>query len=121
VADVRDETPSIGLVEIADVLRRVMRGQTTAAVMRGSDTRNKEPGMRFVADGFTISMHLEAESLDYVEWAEAPDGRYCAFDDWYQAAMKADLEVIDPLEMLTENERAVLQSVLSGSPSVPEP
>jgi len=80
----------------------------------------KEPEVRFAADGFTISVYLEAGALDYVEWAEAPDGRYCAFDDWYQAAMKADLEFTDPLEMLSENERTVLQRVLSETPSTPE-
>jgi hypothetical protein len=116
---VQGQAPSISLIEVADVLRRVIRGQAAATVIRGPHAPSKEPEVRFVADGFIISIYLEAGSLDYVEWAEAADGRYCAFDDWYQVAMKADLEFTDPLEMLSEKERAVLQRVLTEAPSAP--
>jgi len=110
---VRDESPAIGLSEVADVLRRVLRKESRFAVIRGESEPGQEAALRLIADGFTISVHHEAGRLDYVEWAEAPDGRYCAFDDWYQAAMKADQEFADPLEMLSEQEQAALQAALS--------
>jgi hypothetical protein len=106
--------------EVADVLRRVVRGETTAMTIG----RPYQPGevtiACFLADGFEIRIHDDAGCLDYVEGVKAPDGRTCKFEEWADFAhtqaeleiKRPDREILDPLGLLSEEEVVALEKAL---------
>ena len=116
-----DATPAISMNEVADVLRRVARGETEAVQI--------SPAV-FLADGFEICIYIDAGYLDYVEWVRAPDGRHCDFEDWGHiltpeeralepwelAAKRPDLDILEPLDLLSEKEQEALQKILIAEP-----
>src|SRR5690348_157775 len=112
-----DNTPAISMNEVAEVLRRVLRGETEPVVIGGPYQPHEYAAAHFLADGFEICIYNDAGDLDYVEWVKAPDGRYCKFEDWghvvltpeelalepWELAVKRpDLEIMDPLDLLSE-------------------
>lgn len=120
--------PSISANEVADVLRRVATGETQAFVQGGPIEPGDCGAVVFLGDGFEICIYVDAGSLDYVEWAVAPDGRRSEFDDWAPkplpgdakfedwelAAMRPELEILGPLDLLSEKEQEALQRVGNG-------
>ena len=124
-----DTTPSISLNEVAYVLRRVARGETEAVNVWGPYEPSAYAAACFLADGFEICIYNDAGSLDYIEWVKAPDGRYCEFDDWGHvltqaelelepwelAAMRPDLDILCPLDLLPEKEQEALSRALAAA------
>lgn len=94
---------SIAREEVADVLRRIMRGEIEATC---EDTH--QCGFIIRAAGHVITIFDDASSLDYVEVAEWADGRVATFDEWWGAG--------DPLDLLTYEETARLERVLGINP-----
>jgi hypothetical protein len=109
--EMHDEGPSISMAEIADLLKRVVRGEIPVTV-DFPYVPNESASANFHAEGFTISIYDDAGCLDYVDWALAPDGRRCAFDDWGAPGKTAKLETGNPLDLLSEDEQEALQAIL---------
>lgn len=91
--------------EIVEVLRRVIKGQSKI---------DFEPSyawdgrltvvMNFRAEGYLISIFIDAGEFDYMQYAIAPDGRKGDFDYWELDVCPED----EPIDQLTDEERAGL-------------
>lgn len=93
--------------EVADLLRE--------ALLAKVEVRLAAPGMtwsgaycglvEFRIEGWQLGFFNDCDSLDYCEYAEAPDGRRSTFEDWYEAGE-------EPVGLLTEAEQLALTDLL---------
>ncbi|GAB2175155.1 DUF7693 family protein [Dongia sp. agr-C8] len=122
------DSPAVSMKEVADVLRRIAARDVEAFVLGGPIEPGDCGAVVIFADGFEISIYVDVGDLDYVEWAKAPDGRRSGFDDWTPkpqpgdgrfedwelAAMRPELQLVGPLDLLSEKEQQALQKVGDG-------
>jgi hypothetical protein len=87
--------------EVADVLRRVATGQQPIDGVRHDPTH-----LELRAGGWTIGLFIDVDEFDYVERAQASDGRTADFDDWWR-----EIEG-NPLDLLTDAECEALAARL---------
>lgn len=98
---------TIPAIEIADLLRKVLRGEVPIKVIGCSWGAAYAGDVLFEIDGYLLTIFNDCEELDYVSEATAPDGRNCDFDAWYDDGG-------DPICFLTEIEVAGLEAIFKG-------
>lgn len=97
--------------EIAELLRKVLRGDEKALAV-GSSWGDVYAGeVRFRIGDYELLIFNDCNELDYVDSVKAPDGRVGDFDDWWESGT-------EPVQLLDEKEQRRLQDLLSEAPVV---
>lgn len=98
--------------EVADVLRRALRGEIKVSLAGGrnwDDTYCGNVAFRF--GDWKITFFNDCGELDYTDTAEAPDGSSCGYEEWNQHDPDGS---IDPLYMLSKAEFIALERLVES-------
>ena len=69
--------------EYADVLRRVISGESTLICVGQTWDEAYAADVAFTVDGWHISIFNDCDSVDYTDSITAPDGRHAEFSDLF--------------------------------------
>lgn len=99
--------PQLSGHAVAQLLRDALLGKVEVRLATSGETwRRAYCGIvEFRIDGWLVAFFNDCDSLDYCEYAHAPDGRSGTFDLWYEAGE-------EPIDLLTEAEQFALANLL---------
>lgn len=105
---------AIPMQEVADLLRQALHGEVSLKLASGCPPWNTVycGDVAFEVGGWSVNFYNDCDELDYVDSAQAPDGRHVDFDDW---PTPGDGSPWCPLDLLTADERAALEDMLGAA------
>lgn len=93
--------------EIAELLRRIARGEATLqAVTKGGWGFCGDATFR--VENYTLTIFNDCYELDYVDSAECDDGRRGCFDEWFEGDE-------EPVSLLTSEEANAVENALEAT------
>lgn len=97
--------------EIAEVLRKAIRGEITVRPMVQELTWEKTycGNVQFLFGDWIITFFNDCDELDYIDFVISPDGRESEFADWVDDPSGNNE---DPIDQLTQNEFVALEQLL---------
>ena len=100
-------TPTIPASEVAEVLRRIARGDVQVRLQAGTESwyETLTGNVFFDADGWRIVIFNDCGFVDYVDSVVAPDGRTAKYEDW---AQDKSAKCLNPISMMMRTEDAPL-------------
>lgn len=112
----------VGRFEACAMLRRIIAGRESLSLLDGFTWDRVHVGnVRFkTASGWQFTIFNNWDGLDYMDSCRSPDGRAGDFDEWtdgYDKTHRPDgCPCVEPVYMLTEEERERLHEILAGVP-----
>jgi hypothetical protein len=99
--------------EIAELFRRVLRGEAKVFTVGGSWTEIYASNVEVRIDGYKLVIFNDCNQVDYVDHAIAPDGREADFDDWF-------FSNTEPVDLLTDEEQTRLETLMEEAQVITE-
>lgn len=102
--------PAIPASEVADVMRRALRGDVAVRLLEPEWTWDRvyAGDCGFMFGDWGLSFFNDCQELDYCDYAKAPDGRQTNFAQWWDAHGN------DPVGLLSQSELAAMEDLLEG-------
>jgi hypothetical protein len=95
---------AVSLEEVADLLRRLARGEVSAS-SKADEHWDTQVNFYVMVEGWRLSIFNDADSMDGVYFAEAPDGRHTDIDEWFKEYGK------EPQDLLSDEEVNTLEEL----------
>lgn len=114
--------PAIPATEVAELLRRAVRGEVSLRLQPGARDWNAvyAGNVAFDIGGWNVVVFNDCGELDYVAAAVAPDGRGSVFDDWFDElgwfGELGPTNLENPVDLLDADEFVRLEWLLEDAP-----